>query len=317
MRIYLSGLRLYDVLFANEYYNPFYPNILIAYNLDSTKNNNDAVELINNQNEFNSLMIDSGAYVANVGRLTNSKDFEPNGSFRELCYFYNDFKSSINLYFNYDILFKGENSFPVNKMYFELMRDIGLNPIFVLHSFEQYEIDYILKLNPTYVSIASAKLKGDEQINKALQITEVFYDAGIKVHLLGCASYKILSRSKAWSCDASSYVQWVRAGRLIYYSSISNQEETFTFNEYDKRGNYNKDYIYDDGREIYKNEYMDFIEGISAIQLFELEADNNLSKYANAYYMIYLEKLITDIQKKNGVDFTQDKFRVKDNMSDW
>lgn len=263
-------------------------------------------------------MIDSGAYVANAGRLTNSKDFDANKSFDELCDFYRTFYSNVNLYFNYDILFNGENSFPINKMYFERMREIGLDPIFVMHSFEDYEIDYILNINPTYVSIASAKLKKG-QIDKALEVTDIFYNAGIKVHLLGCASYNILSRSKAWSCDASSYVQWLIGGRLIYYSPIDKEEKSFTLNEFDKHGNYNLDCIYDDDMKIYKDEYVNFIENISGIQFCEIEANYNLTKYANAYYMIYLEKLITDIQKKNGVDFTQEKFRLKNknNMSDW
>lgn len=317
MRIYLSGLRLDDVLYANQYYNDFNPNILIAYNLDKTKSNSDAVQLIQNQNKYNSLMIDSGAYVANVGKLTNSKDFDPEAGFTKLCDFYKLFFNQINLYFNYDILFHGENSFPVNKMYFERMRELGLNPIFVMHSFEQYEIDYILDLNPAYVSIASANLKGDEKITKALQVTELFYNEGIKVHLLGCASYRTLSKSKAWSCDASSYVQWIASGRLIYYSSISGKEESFALNEFDKNGNYNKDYFDANGMQPYKEEYISFIENISGIQFCELEANDKLSKYANAYYMIYLENLITDIQKKNGVDFTQDKFRRKNSISDW
>lgn len=319
MRIYLSGLQLSDVQNANNNYNKFNPNILIAYNLDKTKSNNEAVELIKNQNEYNSLMIDSGAYVANVGRLTNSNDFDAEESFTNLCDFYKIFQNHISLYFNYDILFRGVNSFPVNKGYFERMKDVGLDPIFVMHSFEDYEIEYVLKLNPAYVSIASAKLKGDKQIKKALQVTDIFYDAGIKVHLLGCASYRILSRSKAWSCDASSYIQWGKNGRIIYYSDIEQKEKNFTLNEIDKYGKFNIDYIDDYSAKIYKKEYQELLENISGIRFCELDADHELARLANGYYMLYLQRMITDIQKQNGVDFTQEKFRMKNknNDSDW
>ena len=72
----------------------------------------------------------------------------------------------------------------------------------------------------------------------------MLYDNGIKVHLLGCASYNHLIAAKyAWSCDASSYGRWASFSKLIYFSKSKNKEITLSIREKDKSGRVNEDYI--------------------------------------------------------------------------
>lgn len=321
MKIYQSSLTLNRIKKANSRYLKFVPNVLYAYNFDYNKNNNELVDLIENKNMTNSLIVDSGMYNLNKTMTPSQRNcFDEEAGFNELCMFYGDFKDKIDFYFTYDILFECNCAYIINKNYFERMLELGLNPVYILHSFERHEIDYTKDINPQYVAIASALLGNNkEKIKQSLAVIEELYESGIKVHLLGRCSYEILKQSKAWSCDASSYARHGIKEKLIYFSNILQKEKIISLTEFTSDGKFNKDYFENEDMKIFKNEYSKFIETEAGITFDEIDEDKSLAKLANAYYMIFLEKMITEIQKKNGVDFTQDKFKIKNinNMPDW
>lgn len=316
MRIYISAFNIPSIRKIKSLDEGFNPNVLKAYELDKTKSNNELIELLENRNLYNSLMVDSGTFVANAGRLVDSKDFNEIESFKEYASFIASFKENIDFYVNYDVLFSGEDSFAVNNSYQKLMEEYGLNPIFVMHSFNDYEIEYILNKKPRLVAIASAMLK-PSQFKEAIKIIDIFYKEDIKVHLLGCGSYKNLCKTKAWSADASSYGQYASAGQLNYFTNIESTvvdengikhrickgETRLSLSRTTDSGKINFNFYDAPYMQEYRMEYENFIYEKLGIGLHEIIADSTLVVLSNAYHMYCMEKKVTEFQKANGVNF--------------
>ena len=248
MRNYITGLTVDDVEFVRERIKTFNPHILRAY--DHIGSNQKIHDLIISKNSYKTLVADSGTYVLNeLGKRDNADDY-----FNIWKGFLYKHAKDFEFYFNFDINFNGVLSFEENKKYQEQLESEGFNPVFVIHSFDEKEIKYVLDKNYEYVAIASAVLKNDDDFKKVVPYVKLFYDNGIKVHLLGCASLKHLIEAKyAWSCDASSYGRWASFNKVIYISKIKKKEVVLSIHEKNSEDEYNLDYIYDEKNELLKS----------------------------------------------------------------
>ena len=299
MRIYITGLTVDNINYINSRtINIFKPNVLRAF--DHIKGNKKLDELMNNKHLTKSLMLDSGTFVLNqLGKLENCKEYFNN---------YNEFLNMYKVYFNYyitfDAVFEGENAYSINKNYIEKLEENGHKPVFVIHSFNDYEIEYIINKKPELVAIASALLKNENEFNKLVKIVDRFYDKGIKVHLLGCSSYKHLTKAyRAWSCDASSYGRWAGFNRMIFYSENEGKEVTLCRSKETQKGELNKDYYLNDKMKSRLYEYEKFISPL--FNIHEVVGNSQNLVMANAYYMYYLESKVNEFQKVNNVTFNE------------
>lgn len=303
MRIYITGLDVQSINLIKSKIPDFNPNILRAY--DHVESNQKLYDLINNKDTYDSLVCDSGTYVLNSKILKKMKE-EEKEKFIETCFlnyvnWLKSYSKDFTFYLNFDIAFEGELAFTRNKEYFERLEAMGFKPVFVIHSFEDEEINYVLEKKPEYVAIASAKLK-DKEFDNVIPYVKLFYDNKIKVHLLGCASYNHLIKAKyAWSCDASSYGRWAGFNKVIYFSKIMNKEVKLSISKYSDDGKLNKDYMFSEKNKCLLDEYRDFISPL--LPLNRVCAGGKYLTMANAYYMTVLEKIVTDYQKANGVEF--------------
>lgn len=314
MRIYLSDLTLdiIDVIkeMTRKYFD-FYPNVLMPYGHDDKETNTNLDKLINCKSEYKSIMVDSGTYVMNSMIERYGKTYDMKKEFNKYCGYISEYEKEIDYYINYDYLFSGENAFPVNKGYFEDMSKRGLKSIYVMHSFDRDEIDYIKDKHPEIVAIASARLKTKKEFDAANSVINEFYymNPMIRVHLLGCNSFYRLSETKAWSCDASSYARWASTGRMIYLSYSQEdkkyKEVTLSRISHNKKGEVNKDYYNLDSMLKYKYEYEDYIYKYLGLTVDDIIGDDKNLIIANAFYMYTLEERITNIQKNKGVVFDE------------
>ena len=303
MRNYVTGIDVDSINFIKSKVKDFNPNVLRAY--DHISSNQKLYNLMNNKGIYNTLACDSGTYVINsrnlIVNINGNKCKKVEDYFMNYVSLLKKYYKNFVLYFNFDIMFNGEMSFTINKDYQERLENMGFSPVFVIHNFNNpIEVNYVLNKKPEYVAIASAVLKGKE-FDNVLPYVKQFYDNGIKVHLLGCASYNHLIAAKyAWSCDASSYGRWAGFNKVIYFSKIMNKEITLSISKYSDDGKLNKDYMFSEKNKCLLDEYRDFISPL--LPLNRVCAGGKYLTMANAYYMKVLEKIVTDYQKANGVE---------------
>ena len=299
MKVDITGITAENICIIKEKLKgDFKPSVLMAF--DHNGSNQNLYKLIKHPELYSSLKIDSGTFTLNMkGQFEYHED-----KFQVYCSFIELFKNEIGFYINFDAVFNGENAFPVNKMYQERMEQIGLNPVYVMHSFEDYEINYVIGKKPRMVAIASAMLKKMEEFKKAVAVVDKMHANGILVHLLGCSSYKRLTMAiRAWSCDASSYARWASLNRIIFYSEREGKEVTLARHKHTRTGNINKDYIFNTSMSQRLKEYEQFIKPLYTID--EILYDNKALVNANAYSMYSLEKRITEMQNNKHIDFPE------------
>ena len=304
MRIYITGFSIKSIEALK--YNTicgFHPNILCAYNHDLKGTNTELVELIENRRLSKSFMLDSGTF-----SLNSKGDMDiPKERCLEYCQFIKDFNEYIDFYFNFDILFEGEYAYRINKDFYELMKSEGLHPVFVIHDIDtRTEIDFILKEKPYLVGIASALIRDVGKFKKVIAITDELYNAGIKVHLLGCTSRKKLMATKAWSCDSSSYARWGSINRVNFSSEYevdkngNPKEVRLCFHSHTGKGVAIPEYYYENLER--REEYEHILEPLGLTADEVAGSSENMFK-ANAYCMYMLEKEVTDYHKSIGVTF--------------
>ncbi len=299
MKIDITGLTVKDIMEIDAKLDmKFNPSILRAY--DHNKSNQKLLELMLKPNLYKSLKCDSGTFVLNMrGKLERCESM-----FKIYCNFIKKFGNKLDYYINFDAVFLGENAFPVNKGYQERMEAMGLNPVFVMHSFEDYEVDYVLRKKPKVVSIASAMLKNDAKFAAAIPVVDKMYANGILVHLLGCASYRRLNMAlRAWSCDASSYGRWASFNRMIFFSEREGKEVTLSRSSHDGNGEPNDDYFLNPSMLPRLKEYEQFIKPLYPVE--EVVGSHKALLHANAYSMYCLEKRISEIQKAHNIEFPE------------
>ena len=299
MKIDITGLTAADIINISRQINGgFCPSILRAF--DHKKSNNKIFELMKKPSLYKSLKCDSGTFVLNMkGGLEKTDDY-----FVNYCNFVDEFKDHLDYYINFDAVFLGENAFPVNKGYQERMEAMGLEPVFVIHSLADYEIDYVIRKKPKLVAIASALLRNEKEFDKIIPVVDKLYANGILVHLLGCASYRRLTKAiKVWSCDASSYGRWASFNRMIYFSESVGKEIKLARSCCTRTGKPNKDYFRNPKMIPFLKEYEEFIKPLFSLD--EVLDSHQALLHANAYHMYCLEKRITEMQKAQHIEFPE------------
>ena len=315
MRIYISDLTTSMIKNINEKVasngEKFKPHVLFPYShVGSGRSNGELFKLIENRDLSASLMVDSGTYVMHKLEEDKGISFNYEQGFNDYTNFLKestDFYNEVDYYINYDVSFNVEDAYQVNSNYQEKMESLGLKPVYVIHSLTNSELQYIHNKKYKFVALSSAMLSQSGDFDKANDIVEILYNQGVRVHLLGCASFNKLSQTYAWSCDASSYGRWSGFAKVIFYSEIEKKEKRLSLSTYNGEGELNKDFYGLLTNQNLRHEYDDFIYngiGLTLDDIAEDETGSNLIQ-ANAYYMYYLEQMINRIQESKGIVFPE------------
>ena len=258
-------------------------------------------------------ILDSGVWGLTQGTLKHKSNVKIYG--KSLKRIGNRFR----FYMNFDEVFMDEGTeefddraIATNLKNQKYLESQGLNPVPVIHSLDDDEIDYYIGIKQAkeyeYIAIGSTQAKVQKERKKLIKVIDGLYDAGYKVHIFGVGSYKNLTGLKAWSCDASSFAQWASCGRVVFLSEQPNakKEITFSFLSHTEDGKKVDDFIdaHKEGDKILA-EYQAKILDPLGLSVETLYSDPFSRMLANCYYYCQLEKVLTEEQIKAGVKFDE------------
>ena len=246
----------------------------------------------------NSLFLDSGTF--ELSRQCGLYDVEE--CFNKYALSLDSLSSIFDLYANFDPDYKSNERLIVNLSFQDRLEEMGFMPIPVLHSRDEEEITYYLNSKYELVAISAQVISklSSKSINL---IVDRFNAVGKRVHLLGIGSYAKLKDSNAWSCDCSSFIRWAASGRAIFLSEVQQKEMKLSFSSHDKNGNHNSDYFNNTANKAVRDEYEDFINYELDLDLNDVAADTSKLVMLNAFYLKWLEDVITQRQKDRSIQF--------------
>lgn len=170
---------------------------------------NQSVMLRNNKRDiFMNFARDSGAYTINHALNPWVRDLKANDYARNL--------SVVGKY--YDIVFNFDSDFSEigfeenYKMQLEI-ESYGLNVIPVVHDLYGDELDFYIERGHSIVALGSSQTRKPEDVKVAVR--KCYPD--VRVHLFGKVGFEYLAYLPIWSCDASSWAQYVKYGYIMYW----------------------------------------------------------------------------------------------------
>lgn len=294
MRIYLSSVPSYILDLIALRWPSVKLNILRSYAVEKE----DTIKIaINRPASVNSLILDSGTYtIANKPDLIEDLDVQSYKAFLK------QYGSFFDYYFNFDEV-HGDEGEVINWANMQILSNLSpsvdgdvvknLKPIPVLQNLE--EVNNYCQLKDVYpiIAIGSTCLKNDKDVKAAVSIMA---EHKIKVHLFGKGSYTFLKDKPAWSCDCSSFAQWNKIKRIIYFNE--HYEKEFIFSVKEKTGSKpNEDYLFND--EYHCMEYEIWLRSIG-IEINEVYNDT-IRQIANCLHYHRMEKIITDKHIQDGI----------------
>lgn len=305
MKIYQSSLNISVIKELNRINPALKPNVLVTFYgldrpMDYTKTNRSMI---------NSLILDCGAFSLNRKKLRpEAHAIECDNLFRQ----YRDYtKLTQN---DYDFLFSFDDDFTPNGFDHNLDRLVdlevaGISVVPVIHNLHNHEIKYFIDAKPKYPLVAIGQCKDDDRDNLEVlfEAVDPLYRNGIKVHLFGMTTPKLISHVPAYSCDSIAWLEYASRGRALYYNLESgslDKEDLIYFPDKQDFG--------DPGKAVYYKEYrhMDaFLAHIKSklnLELEDLIAEQTQAmslNLINALYFMELEERITKENQDRGITF--------------
>ncbi len=150
-------------------------------------------------------ILDSGVWALLQGTLKHKSNVKIYAKFLHRR------KGHFRFYMNFDEVFmdEGMEEFDDKAIATNLKNQIylekqGLNPVPVIHSLDDDEIDYYIERkkkkehleNIEYIAIGSTQAKVRKERNKLVNVIDKLYFNGFKVHLFGVGSYANLTELK-------------------------------------------------------------------------------------------------------------------------
>ena len=86
-------------------------------------------------------------------------------------------------------------------------------------------------------------------------------------------------------------------------SEVQQKEMKLSFSSHDKNGNPNSDYFNNPANKAVRDEYEDFINYELDLDLNDVAADTSKLVMLNAFYLKWLEDVITQRQKNRSIQF--------------
>lgn len=288
MRIYQSSITI-DTLKLLKKYNPEVSiHILRSYLVDGPGTFDIYKEQPKN---VKSIACDSGTWSINQDTHKHHINVEIYSNFLADC------SNIFTFYFGFDPVHgdDGTEDSIENQLYLENKR---FHPIPVIQNLKN-EVQYYCQNRNKYplVAIGATRKKKHKYLVDA---TKELYKHNIKVHWFGIGSFAKILDAPVWSSDCSSFAQWIKSGRLIFFDNLRNREVSFATREYNKSGVPNKDYI----RNHYlKEDYEEWLYETFHLSLEDVIFDHKMKLLANSVYFYQLEQKVSALQKERGLYF--------------
>jgi hypothetical protein len=244
--------------------------------------------LSTNPGNVKSLVLDSGTY------STTNKTHKHDINVLNYADFLEDCSTSYTFYFGFDPEHgdEGTESSIENQRILEAK---GFTPIPVIQNLK-LEVDYYAAQAEKYpiVAIGSTRKKKIDDLAKA---TNILHAANIKVHWFGIGSFNKLTKAPVWSSDCSSFAQWIKNGRIIFFDEVKGKEVSFATREYNLNGTLNKDYI---RTHPLCEDYEAWLQDNLSLSLEDVIFHEDMKLTVNSYYFYELEQKLTEEQTAKG-----------------
>ncbi|GAB6037746.1 hypothetical protein JCM15519_23050 [Fundidesulfovibrio butyratiphilus] len=305
MKIYLSSLNISVIKELNRINPALKPNVLITfYGLDRPADYTKTYRSM-----INGLILDCGAFSLNRKKLRpEAHAIECDNLFRQ----YRDYTQRTQN--DYDFLFSFDDDFTPNGFDHNLERlmnleEAGINVVPVIHNLHNHEIKYFIDAKPKYPLVAIGQCKDDDRENLEVlfEAVDQFYRNGIRVHLFGMTTPKLISHVPAYSCDSKTWVDYATRGKALYHNPASgflDKEDLIYFPD--------KQNFSDPGNAVYYKKYkhmdafLDHIKSKLDLELHDLIAAQTQAmslSLVNVLYFMELEERITKQNEDRGITF--------------
>ena len=210
MLLHISSPSIAQVLAFHDLHPELSLNVLLSYAVEQPFDDFQEVH----RDKIGSLILDSGAYTLNKSKWAR----RPKDTLTAYTHFCSLTSPYYNFYFNLDENFT-LHGFDEN-MYNQLgLEAAGLEPVSVVHNFYNGEIERLI--NYGYDIIAIGQCEHGRSFRQLESAVNRIHGAGRKVHLFGVTEIGILQDLPIWSCDSSSWSQYVKYGQVMWWNDAN------------------------------------------------------------------------------------------------
>lgn len=305
MKIYQSSLNISVIKRLHEINPTLKPNVLITfYGLDRPMDYTKTYRSM-----INGLILDCGAF------SLNNKELSPEALALECDRLFLQYRDYTKLTQNdYDFLFSFDDDFTPNGFDHNLQRlidleAVGISVVPVIHNLHNHEIDFFINAKPKYPIVAIGQCKADNRkdLNVLFKAVDPLYSNGIRVHLFGMTTPRLISHVPAYSCDSKTWMDYAGRGRALYYdheSGFLNKQTLIHFPDKEDPRNYTEATYYKNFRRM--DAFLAHIKSKLDLGLEDLIAEQTQAmslNLVNALYFMELEELITKENQDRGITF--------------
>ena len=299
MRVHISSPTIKQILAFHSLHPEMLLNVLLTFAKQQDFNEFQVLH----RNKIESLILDSGAYTLNKSAWAKRPKniLQAYGNFCKLASKYYNFLFNLDE----DFTHHGYDTNMFNQLELETA---GLSPVPVVHNLENDEIDRLMDLG--YDPIAIGQCQGGRPFSKLKPAVEKIYaDGKRKVHLFGVTELDILRELPIWSCDSSSWAQYVQYGQVMWWNAQLddwNPIEVVYFPKYQVEHDPSKGRNYWDY--IYRDQFDQYIETNLGITIDHLLGRNKVHYRAlvNILFFKEMERRVTEYhQQVKGFSFPE------------
>ncbi len=302
MKIFMSSLSINVLKAMHEINKAWKPNVLLTfYGLT-----NPMAYLSTYRKMIGDVILDCGTF-----SLYNKYDnpFEraraAQSLFEEYKFFAKTMQKRFNFLFSFDERFEPD-SFEFNWERLVELENEGVNAVPVLHNLSNNDSDRLIVGGYNMVAIGQCQGEDREDLSILWPIVDTLYQAGIKVHLFGMTTPRLISHVPAYSCDSKTWLDYGTRGRVLYWNPENPGLDKTDLLYFPKRqdpatsgsGIYYHDYQHLEAFTAYIGSKL----GIGLHDLLGLQHDL-YRQMVNVLYFLELEEMITLHQQDEGVTF--------------
>jgi hypothetical protein len=296
MKIFLASLSVELLTEFNKRIPGYKHNVLLPYSGIYYNNMKPHPYTKNNRHLINELILDSGAY-------TLHKMFpDPFARKREaekLMQAYLVYCKQAHD--QYDFIFSMDDEFHMDSFEHNLGRlyefeQAGIKAVPVVHNiFDGSELKHLI--HEGYDRVAIGQCKGRDNLGNLSKAVNTFNTTGVKVHLFGMTTPKLIRHVKADTCDSKSWQKYAEMGQALFWNHDRkgmDKTDIIYFPKYQEKPSEVKGHYYHDYDHLEK--FKDHLEKNLNMSLKDLEG---LKKevhlhLVNMYYYMELEKVVTE-----------------------
>lgn len=182
-------------------------------------------------------------------------------------------------------------SFEHNMERLHELEELGVGAVPVIHNiYDDEEIRYFI--DQGYKMVAIGQCKGRDDLRVLYPVVDRLFKAGVKVHLFGMTTPKIINHIPAYSCDSKTFLDYGTRGQVLYWNEENkglDKTDVIYFPKYQEKPDESKGYYYHEYR--YLDDFKHYIEKNLDVEFKDfLEDDGDFYReLVNMLYFAHVE----------------------------